>query len=157
MTASVICYFYQNPKTAIDPEEILDINLLDSNSHERNKSSSRIRYLKNSFRRINNFRPTSFMGDIWGKYLYETFCATWHYLYNLKNVKNTNKRVLLLVIIQASAFNFTKINTPPWVFFTFLKIFKRYRIMQSVSYTESKSAHLTVVYERSICSVDFVK
>ena len=35
------------------------------------------------------------------------FCAIWYYLYNLKSVK-------------PKACNFTKSNTPPWVFFTFL-------------------------------------
>ena len=44
-------------------------------------------------------------------------CAIWCYLYNLKNVKNTHGGVLMLVKFQASAYNFTKINTPPWVFF----------------------------------------
>ena len=37
------------------------------------------------------------------------------------NVKNTHGGVLLLVKLQASAFKFTKSNTPPWVFFTSLK------------------------------------
>ena len=40
-------------------------------------------------------------------------CAIWCYLYNLKNVKNTHEGVLLLVKLQAEAYNFTKINTPP--------------------------------------------
>ena len=35
-------------------------------------------------------------------------------LYNVRNVKNTHGGVLLL-----EAYNFTKNNTPPWVFFTF--------------------------------------
>ena len=38
-------------------------------------------------------------------------CAIWSYLYNLKNVKNT-EGVLILVKLQA-----TKSNTPPGVFF----------------------------------------
>ena len=29
-----------------------------------------------------------------------------------------------LVKLQAEAGNFTKLNTPPWVFFTFLKLYK---------------------------------
>ena len=37
-----------------------------------------------------------------------------------KREKNTHGRVLLLVKLQAEACNFTKSNTPPWVFFTFL-------------------------------------
>ena len=42
-------------------------------------------------------------------FIYEMFCAIWHHLYNLKNVKNTDGGVLLL-------------NTPPWVFFAFFKL-----------------------------------
>ena len=45
----------------------------------------------------------------------------WYHLHDLKNMKNTHKGVLLLGKLQASACNFTKINTPPWVFFTFFK------------------------------------
>ena len=37
-----------------------------------------------------------------------------------KTVKNTHGGVLILVKLKAFACNFTKINTPPWVFFTFL-------------------------------------
>ena len=55
------------------------------------------------------------------------------FIYNLKNVKNTHGGVLLLVSLQTSSSNFTKSNTPPWVFFTFLKLYKRYQIAQSIS------------------------
>ena len=40
------------------------------------------------------------------------FCAICYYLYNFKNVSVT----------------FSKSNAPPWVFFTFLKLDKRYQI-----------------------------
>ena len=40
-------------------------------------------------------------------------CAIWYNLYNLKNVKNT-----------------PKINTPPWLFLTFFKLYKWYQIAQ---------------------------
>ena len=46
--------------------------------------------------------------------------AIWYFLYNFKNVKNTHEGVLHLVKLQAKACNFTKSNTPSWVFFTFL-------------------------------------
>ena len=39
-----------------------------------------------------------------------------------------------LLKLQAKACNFTKSNTPPWVFFTFLKLYKWYQIVQSISY-----------------------
>ena len=59
-------------------------------------------------------------------------CAIWYHLYNLERVKNTHGGVLLLVKLQASACNFTKSNTPPWVFFTFLKLYKWCQIAQSI-------------------------
>ena len=46
-------------------------------------------------------------------------------LYNFKNVKNTHEEVLLLV-------NYTKSNTPPWLFFTFLKFYKWCQTAQSI-------------------------
>ena len=60
-------------------------------------------------------------------------CAIWYHLYNLKNVKSTYGGVLLLVKLQASACNFTKSNTPRWVFFTFFKLYKWYQIVQNIS------------------------
>ena len=52
--------------------------------------------------------------------------VTWYNLYNLKNVKNTNGGMPLLVQFQAY---FTKSSTPPWVFFTFRKLYKLYQIV----------------------------
>ena len=46
-------------------------------------------------------------------------CAIWYHLHNLKNMKNSHGGVLILVKLHAAACNFAKINTPPWVFFTF--------------------------------------
>ena len=63
-------------------------------------------------------------------------CAIWYHLNNLKNVKNTYERVLLLVKLQASACKFTKSNTPPWVFFTFFKLFRWYQIIQHITYED---------------------
>ena len=45
--------------------------------------------------------------------------AIWYRLHNLKNVKEILEGVLLLVKFQAKACNFTKSNTPPWVFYFF--------------------------------------
>ena len=50
--------------------------------------------------------------------------AIWYYLHNLRNVKNNHRGVLLLVKLHAKAYNFAKINTPQWVFFTFFKLYK---------------------------------
>ena len=52
-------------------------------------------------------------------------CTIWYHLYNLKNMENIHGGVLLLVKLQASC-NFTKGNTPPWIFFTFFKLYKWY-------------------------------
>ena len=62
----------------------------------------------------------------------KTLCAIWYHLYNLRNVKNTYERVLLLVKLQATlrkAWNFTKSNTAPWIYFTFFKLYKWYQIV----------------------------
>ena len=53
-------------------------------------------------------------------------CAIWYHLYNLKNVKNTHGGVL-------KACNFTKSNTPPWVFFTFFGLYSWYQIPQNIT------------------------
>ena len=63
--------------------------------------------------------------------------AIWYDLYNLKNVKNTPGGVLILVKLQASA----KINTPPWVLFTFLKLYKWYQIAQRTTYQVKESGY----------------
>ena len=57
--------------------------------------------------------------------LFVMLCVILYHLYNLKNVKNTHGRTLLLLK--------TKNNTPPWVFFTFLKLDKCYQFAQSIS------------------------
>ena len=41
-----------------------------------------------------------------------------------KKRKKHHGGVLLLVKLQSGAFHFTKSNTPPWVFFTFFKLYK---------------------------------
>ena len=49
---------------------------------------------------------------------------------DMKNMKNTHGGVLLL------ACNFTKSNTPPWVFFTFFKLYNGTKL-SNASHTES--------------------
>ena len=44
--------------------------------------------------------------------------AIWYHFCNLKNVKNSHGRVLLLVKLQALSCSFTKSKTSPCVFFT---------------------------------------
>ena len=62
--------------------------------------------------------------------IYVERCAIWYHLYNLNNVKNTHGGVLILVKL-------TKINTSPWVFFTFFKLYKCYQIAQRTTYMDS--------------------
>ena len=69
-------------------------------------------------------------------------CTIWYHLYNLKNMKITYGGVLLSVKLQASACNFTKSNTPPWVFFTFSKLCKWYEIAQSITYILRKMLNI---------------
>ena len=61
-------------------------------------------------------------------------CVIWYHLCNLKNAKNIHGGVLILVKLQAKVCNFIKINTPPWVFFTFFKLYKCYQIAQRITY-----------------------
>ena len=63
-------------------------------------------------------------------------CPIWFHLYNSKNGKNTHGGVLTLVKLQAEVCNFTRINTPPWVFFTFFKLYKWYQIAQGITVSE---------------------
>ena len=61
-------------------------------------------------------------------------CAIWCHLCNLKNTRSTYGGVLLLVNLQALAWNFTKNNTRPCHFFTFFKSRKWYQVAQSTIY-----------------------
>ena len=72
----------------------------------------------------------------------EIRCAVWYHLFNFKNVKNTHGRVLHLLKLQANSCNFNKSNTPPWVLFTFFKLYKWYHIAQGTTYdkTTTRSA-----------------
>ena len=50
----------------------------------------------------------------------EILYAIWYHSYNFKNVDKTHREVLLLAKLQGKACNFTKSNTPPWMFSRFL-------------------------------------
>ena len=63
--------------------------------------------------------------------IYVMRCAIWYHLYNFKNVKSIHGEVLILVKLQALACKFIKINTPPWMFFAFFKLYKWYQIAQA--------------------------
>ena len=76
---------------------------------------------------------------------YKMFCAIWCHLCNLKNMKSTHGGMLLLknLLAEAEAWNLTNCNTPPWVFFTFFKLYKWYWIMQSIIYNFNKFSKKT--------------
>ena len=42
--------------------------------------------------------------------------------------------MLILVKLQAEACNFTKMSTPPWVFFTLFKLYKWCQIAQRITF-----------------------
>ena len=65
---------------------------------------------------------------------YGPLCPICYHLCNLKNEKSTHGGLLYLIKLQAKVCNSTKSNTPPLVFFTFLKLYKCYQIAQSISY-----------------------
>ena len=65
----------------------------------------------------------------WRRQVYETLCVILYHFCNLKNVKNTHGRVLLLLKLQSE-----KRNTPPWMFLHFFKLYKWYEIAQSIIY-----------------------
>ena len=58
-----------------------------------------------------------------------------------KREKKTYGGVLILVKLQVEACNFTKINTPPWVFFMLFKLYKWYQIAQRITYYTVYSKH----------------
>ena len=94
---------------------------------------------------ISEKRVCRLSGSLLAYYLthlsYVMRCAILYHLYNLRNVKNTHGRMLLLVKLQAEACSFTKSNTPLWVFLTFLKLHKWYKIAQRIHY-RLKLGHL---------------
>ena len=67
-----------------------------------------------------------------------------YHLYNLKNMKNTHRGVLILVKLQSSVCNFTKINSRPWMFFTFFKI---------VQMVPDRSMHHIRIFAKSCLTV----
>ena len=75
-------------------------------------------------------------------------CGIYYRLYNLKNMKKTHGGVLILVKLQASARNFTKINTPPWMFFMFFKLYKWYQIGERTTNMDKATFSY---YNRSNC------
>ena len=63
----------------------------------------------------------------------------WDFLFLRRKEFHHENGNLPIKKFQAEACNFTKINTPPWVFFTFLKLYKWYQIAQRTAiYTSAR-------------------
>ena len=71
--------------------------------------------------------------------------AIWYHLSNFKNMENTHGGVLLLVKLQAEFSNFTKSNTLPWVFFTFLNCTNGTKLRKTSQMGALNNAGLEVV------------
>ena len=85
---------------------------------------------------------------------YEMLCGIWYHLHNLKKVENTHGGVLILVKLQALAWNFTKSITPPRVFFTFFKLYKWYQIAQNINMQLPMLTLNVLTHETDILNLD---
>ena len=76
-----------------------------------------------------------------------------------KKRKKHPRILILLVKLQDLAYYFTKSNTPPWVFFTFLKLYKGYQIAQSITYELSELCEnlFYLFHDRNICHVETIQ
>ena len=75
----------------------------------------------------------------------------------LNNVENTLEGVLLLVKLQATAYNFTtESNSPLWVLPTFFELYKWYQIAQSVSINLLKEGTKKNIKFLPVTMFDFV-
>ena len=74
-------------------------------------------------------------------------------------MKNTHEGVLLLVKLQAFSLvcDFTKSNTPPWVFFVFFKSYKWHQIAQRNIYLSIQSWIQNAVKKNSSGTNETVK
>ena len=64
--------------------------------------------------------------------IYGPFCD----LVAFAQIKKREKHRWRSVKFSKEACNFTKINTPPWVFFTFFKLYKCYQIAKRITYAK---------------------
>ena len=63
-------------------------------------------------------------------------CAIWYHLQNFKKREKHLWRSATFIKVAGLGYNFTKSNIPPWVFFTFLKLYKQYQIAQNIKYVK---------------------
>ena len=86
-------------------------------------------YLTNSINKTNNLFP------YYGYFI--QFNQSCPGIIKNEKMKNTHGGVLIIVKLQTETCNFTKINTSPWVFFTFFKLYKWDQIAQRITYIDS--------------------
>ena len=67
-------------------------------------------------------------------FTYVVRCAIWVPFVQFKKREKHLWRSVNFSKVAGLACNFTKINTPPWVFFTFFKLYKWYLSVQSITY-----------------------
>ena len=73
-------------------------------------------------------------------------CTVFYHFYNLKQ---REKHAWWSVTFSKVACNFTKSNTPPWMFFMFFKLYKWYQITQCTSDNDYKK-FVPVIHFRSM-------
>ena len=66
---------------------------------------------------------------------YLMLCAIWYHFCNFKQCEKHPWRSVTFIKVAGDC-NTPKWNTPPWVFFTFFKLYKWYQIAQTVSYIQ---------------------
>ena len=69
------------------------------------------------------------------------FCAIWYHFVQFKKREKHPRNSVTYSKFQAKACNFTKSGTPPWMFFTFLILYKWYQAAQNVSFHKDKIKH----------------
>ena len=90
---------------------------------------------------------------------FETLCPIWYNLYNLKNVNNIHRGAIPSVKLQGQACNFTKNNTPLWMFSHFfnciigIKLRKASQLLNNTfCYTTTDRALLKTKSLKNWCS-----
>ena len=79
--------------------------------------------------------------------IFHMWCLAWFGTFcNLKNVKNHHGGVFLFVKSQASACNFTKSKTLPWVFFTFFKLYKCIKLRNASHIVYAYTVSLVILF-----------
>ena len=80
--------------------------------------------------------PSFYHKLYWAMEICDALCGLVPFVQFKKREKQPLRSVNFSKVL-ASACNFTKINTPPWVFFMFLKLYRSYQIAQRPTYIVS--------------------